>query len=118
MRIRTLAALPFAYHPQHLDADANLVECGQKFVQLMGSHHYYCKGNGFRMTKNGPYRVQIDSRIMVDAALFRETNPNYSQPKIDAAGEIKPDPPQECADWFDGSAITKVPPHDQIKGLS
>lgn len=62
--------------------------------------------------------MQIDSRIMADAALFRETNPNYSQPKTDAAGAIKPDPPRECVDWFDGSVTTKVSPRDQIKGAT
>jgi hypothetical protein len=70
------------------------------------------------MTKNGPHRVQVDSRIMVDATFFREMNPNYSRPKIDAAGEIKPGPPQECYDLFDGSVITIPSPHDRITGAS
>ena len=113
-RIETLTTFPFAYHPRRPAVEAELVECGQKFVKLMGTHHCHCKGSGFYMTKDGPFHMQIDSRIMVDAAFFREMNPNYSRPKIDTAGEIRPDPPQECVDLFDGTVTTKVSPHDQI----
>ena len=113
-RIEMLTVFPFAYHPRRLAVKAELVDCGQKFVKLMGTHHCHCKGSGFYMTKNGPFQVQIDSCIMIDAAFFREMNPNYSRPKIDTAGEIRPDPPQECVDLFDGTVMTKVSSHDQI----
>jgi hypothetical protein len=116
--IKTLTAFPFAYHPRRLAVKANLVEYGQNFVKLIGTHHRHCKGSGFYIIKHGPFQVHIDSYIMVDAAFFREINPNYSRPKIDTAGEIKLDPPREWADLFDGTVIIKISPHDQITGTS
>jgi hypothetical protein len=117
-RIETLTAFPFAYHPRQLAVEAELVECGQKFIKLMGTHHCHCTGKSFYMTKNGPSRVQIDGRIIVDAAFFREMNPNYSRPKIDTAGEIRADPPQQMVDPFEGTVTTWISPHDQITGTS
>jgi len=115
-RIDTLAAFPFTYHPRQCAVKAELVECGRRFITLVGSHHCYCKGDAFHMTKNGPYKMAIDSRIMVDAAFFRKMNPNYSRPKIDANGSLRPDPPQVAYDLFGGSSTIETSPHDQIKG--
>lgn len=70
------------------------------------------------MTKNGPSRVQIDGRIMVDAAFFREMNPNYSRPKMDTAGEIRADPLQQMVHPFEGTVTTWISPHDQITRTS
>ena len=62
--------------------------------------------------ENGPFQIKTDSRIMVDAAFLREMNWNYSRLKIDRAGEIRPDPPQECFNMFEGAVTTRVSPHD------
>jgi hypothetical protein len=115
-RIETLAAFPFAYHPRRCAVEAELVECGRRFIALMGSHHCYCKGDGFLMTKDGPYKVTIDSRIMVDAAFFRKMNPNYSRPKIDATGSLRPDPPREAYDLCGHTSVTVISPHDRVNG--
>src|SRR2546421_5123201 len=40
--IETLAAFPFPYHPRQYAVKAELVECGRRFITLMGSHHCYC----------------------------------------------------------------------------
>jgi hypothetical protein len=34
------------------------------------------------MKKNKPVEIIINSRIMVDAAMFQEINPNYTRPSI------------------------------------
>jgi hypothetical protein len=115
-RVETLKAFPFAYHPRQHAVEAELVKCGQRFVTLMGSHHCHCKGDSFHMTKNGPYQVTINSRIMVDAAFFRKMNPNYSRPKIDATGNLKPDPPYEAYDLFNSASVTVASAHDQVRG--
>lgn len=60
--------------------------------------------------------MAVDNRIMVDAAFFRKMNPNYSRPKIDVNGSLRPDPPQVSYDLFDGSSTIETLPHDQIKG--
>jgi hypothetical protein len=115
-RIDNLDAFPFKYHPRQSAVEAELVKCGRRFIALMGTHHCHCMGDAFIMTQRGPLEMKVDSRIMVDAAFFRKMNPNYSRPKINAAGELKPDPPKVAYDLFDGTSTTVVSPHDQVKG--
>jgi predicted metalloprotease len=55
-QIENLTTFPLAYHPRRLAVETKLV-------------------SGFHMMKNGPFQVQFDSRIMVDAAFFREMKP-------------------------------------------
>jgi hypothetical protein len=104
------------HNPRRCAVEAELVEYGRRFIALMGSHHCYCKGDGFLMTKDGPYKVTIDSRIMVDAAFFRKINPNYSRPKINATGSLRPDPPREAYDLCGRTSVTVILPHDRVNG--
>lgn len=105
-RIQTLAAFLFTYHPHQTAIKAKLVENGQRFLALIGSHYYYCKGDAFHMTKNGPYKVTVDGRIMVGAAFFRKMNPNYTRPKIDATSSLSSDPLHKVDDLFRHESIT------------
>lgn len=76
-QIDTLNAFPLEYHPAREKVKEHLTTCGQKFVSMMGSHHRYYQGNAFFQEPNGLIRVPVNSRIMIDADLFRKSNPSY-----------------------------------------
>jgi hypothetical protein len=82
--IHTLEAFPLQYHPDSKQIIRDLVERGQKFGQLVGrpsTNILHCKGKAFIM--NGePLATNIDSRVAIDAALFREMMPNYRRPRV------------------------------------
>ncbi|XTI87880.1 P-loop containing nucleoside triphosphate hydrolase protein [Cenococcum geophilum] len=64
--------------PKFRGVKANLLECGKKFIRLIGTYHCYWKEIGF----------PVDSRIIVDAAFFRIINPNYARPKVDKEDDV------------------------------
>jgi hypothetical protein len=81
-RIDTLSCFPLQFHPDESSMTADLVECGRRFVSLMGSHHRHCRGDAFFIQDDRPFQAFVDCRIMVDAAFFHKINPNYSRPRI------------------------------------
>lgn len=76
-RIDTLDAFPLEYHPTKEKMEKHLITCGQKFMSMMGSHHCHYRGNAFFQHKKELVRVPVNCRIMIDAGLFRKSNPNY-----------------------------------------
>ncbi|KAL2812908.1 P-loop containing nucleoside triphosphate hydrolase protein [Aspergillus cavernicola] len=80
--IETLEAFPLGQHPRHQQLRKDLVKRGQKFRDLAGSHIRHCKGSAFFMNKGKAIRVNINSRVAVDAAFFHEIQPNYSRPSL------------------------------------
>ena len=86
-RIVTLAAFPLAYHPRRSEIKTSLVERGRRFVSLLGVHHLQYCGNAFFTEKGEVVKVPIKGRIIVDAAFFRENNPNYVRPRISGLTE-------------------------------
>ncbi len=80
-RINTLNAFPVRYHPDERGMKAGLVECGRKFVSMLGAHHRHCRGTASYMKDGEPVKVSVDSRVMLDAAFFRKMNPNYTRPQ-------------------------------------
>lgn len=87
--IVNLAAFPLAYHPRGGEMRTGLVERGRRFVSLLGVHHLQYCGNAFFMEKGEVVEVPVKGRIMVDAAFFRENNPNYVRPRISGLTEEK-----------------------------
>jgi hypothetical protein len=85
-RINSLDAFPLEYHPSKDKIKAHLVECGRKFVSLMGVHHRQYQGDAFYMRKEQPIKAPINSRVMIDAVYFQEANPNYTRPRISESG--------------------------------
>lgn len=77
-----LEAFPLHHHPSHEQVRTDLVKRGQKFLDLAGSHIRHCKGNAFFMNKGKIFKVNINSRVAVDAAFFHEMQPNYSRPSL------------------------------------
>lgn len=82
-RISTLNALPLQYHPDPKKMKEHLVECGRKFVSMLGAHHRHCRGTAFYMKDGEVVKVSVDSRVMLDAAFFRKMNPSYTRPQPD-----------------------------------
>ncbi|KAK9847085.1 AAA+ ATPase domain [Penicillium brevicompactum] len=80
--IETLEAFPLHHHPNHEQVEEDLIKRGQTFRGLAGSHVRHCKGSAFLMNKGKDIKVNINSRVAVDAALFHEMQPNYSRPSL------------------------------------
>ena len=75
-RINTLNTFPIQFHPNS-DIVEKLAARGQRFVNLIGSHHRHYQGHAFYQRKEGVVRVPVNSRIVVDAEQFRKSNPDY-----------------------------------------
>jgi len=88
-RISTLKAFPLQYHPDKNGMTVQLLECGRKFVSMLGAHHRHCRGTAFYMKDGVAVKVSVDSRVMLDAAFFRKMNPNYTRPQPDELVEKK-----------------------------
>ncbi|RAL09439.1 ATP-binding protein, partial [Aspergillus homomorphus CBS 101889] len=98
--IHTLEVFPLQYHPDCEGITQNLVERGRKLSQFIGRSStsvliQHCKGMAFIMKDGKPLALNIDSRVAVDAALFREMMPNYRRPRV-----------SDC--WEDHSTIRTI----------
>ncbi|CAG8138429.1 unnamed protein product [Penicillium nalgiovense] len=80
--IETLEAFPLHHYQNHEQVRKDLIERGQKFRDLAGSHVRHCNGSAFFMNKGKAIKVNIKSRVAVDAAFFHEMQPNYSRPSL------------------------------------
>ncbi|ELR03570.1 hypothetical protein GMDG_06228 [Pseudogymnoascus destructans 20631-21] len=81
--INSLEAFPLQHHEAEESMRETLVKCGRKFCfSLIGTQHRHYRGKAFQMKKNKPIEIFINSRIMVDAPMFQEINPNYTRPSI------------------------------------
>ncbi|KAF3398203.1 hypothetical protein F1880_005613 [Penicillium rolfsii] len=80
--IATLEAYPLCHHPSHDQVRKDLVERGQRFRDLAGSHIQHGKGSAFFVNKGKIFKININSRVAVDAAFFHEMQPNYSRPSL------------------------------------
>jgi len=78
-RISTLNAFPLRYHSDEQGMKAQFVQCDRKFVFMLEAYHRHCRGTTFYMKDGEPIKVSVDSRVMLDAAFFRKTNPNYTR---------------------------------------
>ena len=87
MRINSLGAFPLSYHQKEKETRAYLDKCGRKFLKLMNVHHCQYQGIAFYMKKNRPVKLFVNSRVMVDAAYFREANPNYAKATVDESNK-------------------------------
>jgi hypothetical protein len=95
-QIEDLPAYPLEYHPDP-GIKSLLVSSGRKFVLLTGCYHRQYQGHLFVPHKDKLIKIHVNSRIMVDAGLFRELNPNY--PRL----EIKKPAVTDLCGWTVGS---------------
>jgi hypothetical protein len=86
-RITALEVFPLKYHPSEKRVRAHLTECGQKFLSMMDIHVCEYEGKAFYIEKERVVEIFIKSRVVVDAAYFREENPNYARPSIKESDE-------------------------------
>jgi hypothetical protein len=87
--IRNLGSYPLQYHQSRSELTAGLVECGRKFISLMGGSHRHCCVSALYMQDDIAIRVPVDSRVIIDPAFFRKINPNYSRPQVSEKRERK-----------------------------
>jgi hypothetical protein len=80
-----LDVFPLKYDPREKTTRQRLVKCGQKFQELLGRHHREYDGLAFVNTIDGIVKVTVRGRIMIDAALFWSTKPNYAKPQFNDA---------------------------------
>ncbi|KAH8586089.1 P-loop containing nucleoside triphosphate hydrolase protein, partial [Bisporella sp. PMI_857] len=86
-QITALNIFPLSYHPGEKSVRAHFTECGQKFLSIMNIHLGEYKGRAFYIEKERVVEIFIKSRVVVDAAYFREKNPNYTRPSIKESDE-------------------------------
>jgi hypothetical protein len=88
-QITSLDVYPLQYHKDAEKLEAQLVERGKRFVALHGMNYRYYNGMAYSRSKKGVMKINIDGRIMVDAAIHRRINPNYRniafRPKPDSS---------------------------------
>ncbi|KAH7359851.1 hypothetical protein BKA66DRAFT_426750 [Pyrenochaeta sp. MPI-SDFR-AT-0127] len=77
-KITSLAAYPLKYHKDPVGIKKQLIERGIKFVALQGMNYRLQKGIAYMKHKSSIIRFNINGRVMVDPAIFRRINPNYS----------------------------------------
>ncbi|KAI5816128.1 hypothetical protein BZA77DRAFT_387834 [Pyronema omphalodes] len=76
-RIDSLLAFPLARHPEVETVREKLINRGRKFGTYSGSHYKYYEGMAYFRTQEGITKLNVRSRIMVDALTFRKMNPDY-----------------------------------------
>ncbi|KAI1607958.1 P-loop containing nucleoside triphosphate hydrolase protein, partial [Exophiala viscosa] len=87
--ITDLECYPLKYHKDAETLEAELIQRGKQFVSLQGMNYRYYNSMAYQRVKKGVMKINIDGRIMVDAAVHRRVNPNYRsipfKPKTGAA---------------------------------
>ena len=68
--IYSLKYFPFKYHPNIENEKRKLIKRGQKFTFLKGKHYQQYKGNTFYIDNRQPVKIFINSRIIINTALF------------------------------------------------
>jgi hypothetical protein len=96
-KITSLSCYPLKYHKDPNGLTEKLTERGMKFVALKGMNYRFHQGMGFYKKKRSVIKVNINGRIMVDPALHRRINPNYS------ISTVKPKDPDVVSDGGEGS---------------
>ena len=76
-KITSLATYPLKYHKDPEKVKKQIIERGERFVDMDGMHYKFHKGLAFMKKKKQVLKININGRIMVDPATFRRINPNY-----------------------------------------
>ena len=89
--ISTLNAFPLQYHSDEKKPKDHLIKCDRKFVSILGTHLCHCRDTVFCMKDEEPFKVSVDSRVMLDTVFFRKMNPNYTRSRPDVLDKKKTD---------------------------
>ena len=87
-RIDILNAFPLQYHRNSTDIRSSLLECGRKFVSLVGSHHHRrYEGQTFWRDEKGDIQHWfVNGRIIVDAVSSAASIRITTDPKLSNRG--------------------------------
>ena len=96
-KITGLSCYPLKYHRDPDGITEKLTERGKKFMALRGMNYRFHQGMGFYKKKRAVIKVNINGRVMVDPAIHRRINPNYS------ISTVKPKDPDTFSDGNDSS---------------
>ena len=86
-QINSLDIFPIQFH-LNSEIRESLAARGEKFVNLIGSHHCHYHGHAFFQRKEGVVRVPVNSRIVIDAEQFRKSNPSYPRLFAQSSGIV------------------------------
>jgi hypothetical protein len=86
-RITALKVFLLKYYLGEKHVRAYLTKCGKKFLSMIDIHLYKYEGKAFYIEREKIIEIFIKSRVVVDAAYFREENPNYVRPSIKESDE-------------------------------
>lgn len=120
-KITSLNCYPLQYHKNEAKLRAELIERGKKFVALSGVHYKSHDGMAYYKKKKAVVKVNINGRIMVDAAIHRRINPNYPvslvRPKDnDLLSGDDDSSDDECGDSETGRLVTTASQSDEQAG--
>jgi hypothetical protein len=76
-KITSLATYPLKYHAEPEKVKKQIIERGQKFIEMEGMHYKFHKGMAFQKKKKSVLKININGRVMIDPATFRRVNANY-----------------------------------------
>lgn len=76
-KITSLNCYPLKYHKSEAKLRLDLIERGKKFVTLAGVQYKSHQGMAYFKKKRNIVKVNVNGRVMVDAAIHRRINPNY-----------------------------------------
>ncbi|CAK7213823.1 hypothetical protein SBRCBS47491_001937 [Sporothrix bragantina] len=82
--IDSLDAYPLSYHANPETVRASLLDRGKRYAALAGWHYVSYKSTAIEMKENGPVRVSIDSRIVVDA----QTHGRFNADQVSALSPL------------------------------
>ncbi|KAF2861649.1 P-loop containing nucleoside triphosphate hydrolase protein [Piedraia hortae CBS 480.64] len=75
--ITSLSAYPLKYNQNQARLRKDMIERGQRFVELEGMRYKVFDGIAYRRVKQGMAKLSVRGRIMVDPLTFRRMNAGY-----------------------------------------
>jgi hypothetical protein len=91
-QITTLKVFLLKYYLSEKHIKAKLSEYSRKFLFIIDIHLCKYKGKAFYIKRGQVVEIFVKSRVVVDAAYFREENPNYTKPSIKESNRGPPLP--------------------------
>jgi hypothetical protein len=79
-QITDLDVYPLQFHPKEKQIREKLLSRGRRWLSLAGVHHLQYDGIAVRRNTLGLVKHNVESRVMIDRAMFRKTNPQYIFP--------------------------------------
>ena len=85
----SLDVFPLRFHKDRAHIWRELIANGRRFVSLVGVTHCEYNGLAYLLTEDGPESFMFRGRMMIDAAEFRNANPNYLKPRVNNTGCLR-----------------------------